>query len=55
MTGILYVGALVCCIAFYINHVSLLKNIRDNRETSINTIIGVICLLVIYLAIISFH
>ncbi|MDQ0149112.1 hypothetical protein ACFO6R_05880 [Eubacterium multiforme] len=54
MTAILYFLAIIACFIFYINHVAMLKAIKNNKSTTENTIIGCFCILIIYIAVITF-
>lgn len=54
MAFVLYFLAIIACFVFYINHVIILKAIKEDKNTTINTIIGCFCILIIYIAIITF-
>lgn len=50
----LYLISVTCSIIFYFNHVYILKNIHDSqKDITINSVIGSICILFMFLATIS--
>ncbi|AIY84275.1 putative membrane protein [Clostridium baratii str. Sullivan] len=61
MTFVLYFLAIFACFVVYANHIALLKKLKTRDENdyekesvTLNVIIGGVCILIIYLAIISF-
>jgi bacteriorhodopsin len=44
-------AAIIAVVILYVNTVSILKKVRKEQETIINTIIGCVCLIVILISI----
>lgn len=51
--GVLHMFSLIASGILYVNHVDLLKRIRDNKNTSLNTVVGSVCIVIIFLVIIN--
>lgn len=51
MIFLYFYAPIIAVVILYINTVSLLKKIKKEQNTSINTIIGCICLIVIIVSV----